>query len=145
MVNDDETLIAEEYYVDVLRLAIATLALLDPPSPGRTMNGLRDVRERLESVELASVAMLTVGGHSWAALADQMDVTRQSLHRRLSRKVMMRLSTLREVSAEPRRREGDQIARRLQDRIAEIVATPVPYAGRALASQAANGRSAAVE
>jgi hypothetical protein len=86
---DDETRAAlvAGHLVDALQLAITALSLVDVPQD-RTLEELQALDAARQALEASSVSLLLQAGVTWASMASQLHVTRQSLHRRLSRKSM---------------------------------------------------------
>jgi hypothetical protein len=70
-------------------LSIATTALVyaDPCELNPGLVGLRALRRELDDLEAASCGLLQMSGVSWDAMASWYQVSRQSLHRRLSPKI----------------------------------------------------------
>jgi len=86
---DERTLqvIVLRYLTTVLQLALAALDLVDAPEDTtlRHLQALEDMRQELE---LGTVALLQVSGVTWEAMATQVGVARQSLHRRVAKRAM---------------------------------------------------------
>jgi hypothetical protein len=70
-----------------LLLAVEALDLVDVPED-ITLTALQVLEEHRQRLEVSTVALLLEGGMSWQAMADELGVARQSLHRRLSRKTL---------------------------------------------------------
>jgi hypothetical protein len=73
------------HFAEALRLAMGALDLLGV-SQDRTLHQLQDLETARQSLEVSTTALLQASGVSWEAMATDLGVTRQSLHRRLSRK-----------------------------------------------------------
>jgi hypothetical protein len=84
---DDEThaALVAGHLVDALQLAIAALTLVDVPQE-TTLDQLQALEAALQALETSTVMLLLQGGVTWESMAKQLGVTRQSLHRRLSRR-----------------------------------------------------------
>jgi hypothetical protein len=84
---DDETheALVAGHLLDALRLVLAALDLVDVPRE-TTLDQLRALEEARQALEASTVMLLLQAGVTWEAMARQLGVTRQSLHRRLSRK-----------------------------------------------------------
>lgn len=74
-----------EHLVDALRLAITALSLVDVPQE-TTLAQLQALEAAREGLEASTVTLLLQAGVTWESMANQLGVTRQSLHRRLSRR-----------------------------------------------------------
>ena len=74
-----------DHLVNALRLAIAALNLVDTPHE-RTLEQLEALEAARRTLEASTVTLLLEDGVTWQSMARQLGVTRQSLHRRLSRK-----------------------------------------------------------
>lgn len=105
--------------VEVLRFSVSAMDLADEPGDN-TLRQLQELETALEDLEARAVALLTAQGHSWEAMAQQLGVARQSLHRRLARR-SLRFS-LRAETTEGRglRAEWDRLMARLSDKVDEL-------------------------
>src|SRR5438045_5678264 len=74
------------YLVQVLQLASGALSLIDVPED-ITLRQLQVLETMVHDLEVGTAALLQMRGVSWGAMARQQGVTRQSLHRRLSRRL----------------------------------------------------------
>lgn len=85
--NDSQlSLLALQRLVLALEVAIDALAFADVPDD-RSLSRARALKWGAEDLELSTVALLLEGGASWETLAEQVGITKQSLHRRLSHRV----------------------------------------------------------
>lgn len=84
---DEDTLSALllAHLVETLQLAISALALVDVPQK-ITLEQLQALESAHQSLEASTVMLLQRSGATWEEMAKQLGVTRQSLHRRLSRR-----------------------------------------------------------
>lgn len=73
------------YLTDALNLAVTALSLVDVPQE-TTLQQLRALEDARQALEASSVILLLQAGATWESMARQLGVTRQSLHRRLSRR-----------------------------------------------------------
>lgn len=126
--------LAEEYLLAVVGLGLQALELVDPPEQGRTLRQIEALREAVDGVEVAAVGLMTGSGTTWESLAADVMVRRQSLHRRLSRKV----NRWTHEKAPPelagsRSREWEVRASVLADRVKELTTTPIQTAGQRVA------------
>jgi hypothetical protein len=88
---DEDTLAALvlAHLVEVLRLAVSTVKLVELPDQ-TALARLSDLGGAQEDLEVSTVMLLHRSGVSWEVMASQLGVTRQSLHRRMSRRVVRR-------------------------------------------------------
>lgn len=84
---DEDTLSASvlDYLVDVLTLAARVLELVDVPEE-TTLRQIQELVARCGDLEASAVPLILAAGVSWEMMATDLGVTRQSLHRRLSKK-----------------------------------------------------------
>jgi transposase-like protein len=84
---DDNTFSAlvVAHLVEALRLAVGALNLVDVPREA-TLEQIQALETARQDLEASAVTLLIQSGVTWEALARQLGVTRQSLHRRLSRR-----------------------------------------------------------
>jgi hypothetical protein len=88
---DEDTLAALvlAHLVEVLRLAVSTAKLVELPDQA-ALGRVSALGDAQEALEVSTVMLLLRSGVSWEAMASQLGVRRQSLHRRMSRKVVKR-------------------------------------------------------
>jgi len=79
------------HLTNVLQLAVAAVNLVETPEAD-TLTQLRQITTIQEELEVGTVMLLLQAGVPWATMAAYSGpVTRQSLHRRMSRKVAARI------------------------------------------------------
>jgi hypothetical protein len=86
---DEETLsaLALAQAVELLRLALAALNLVNLHEP-MTLRRMKELQRNCEDLEIWTAALLRHADVSWGIMASELDVARQSLHRRLNNKII---------------------------------------------------------
>jgi hypothetical protein len=86
---DEEAVSALVYahLLETLQLAVNALGLVELPTES-SLRRLRELQQAVEDLEVSTVMLLNRTGVSWQDMATTLGVTRQSLNRRLSRKVV---------------------------------------------------------
>lgn len=86
---DEETLsaLALAQLVELLRLALTALELVNTAEP-TTLSRVSGLHDQCSELESRTVALLRHADVRWEVLAAELGVKRQSLHRRLSRKIL---------------------------------------------------------
>jgi hypothetical protein len=86
---DEDTLTALVYthLLETLSVALNAMAMIEPPTEN-TLRELIELRQKIEEVEVSTAMLLNRSGVSWERMATILGVKRQSLNRRLSRKVV---------------------------------------------------------
>jgi hypothetical protein len=86
--DDDEILsaLALAQLVELLRLGLSALQIVDGAEP-TSLSDVRGLQDQCTELEIRTVALLREAGVPWEALAAELGVARQSLHRRLNRKI----------------------------------------------------------
>ncbi len=85
---DEETLsaLALAQVVELLRLALTALRLVSADEP-MTLGRVKDLQANCVELEIWTAALLRHADVSWEIMASELDVARQSLHRRLNNKI----------------------------------------------------------
>jgi hypothetical protein len=86
---DEDALAALIYshLLETLQLALRATVMIEPPTEN-TLRELRELQQAVEDVEVSTAMLLNRSGVSWEQMAMILGVKRQSLNRRLSRKVV---------------------------------------------------------
>jgi hypothetical protein len=87
MDEDAVTALVYAHLMETLRLAVNAATLVELPTV-ITLRRLRELQQVVEDLEVSTVMLLNRTGVSWERMATELGVTRQSLNRRLSRKVV---------------------------------------------------------
>jgi len=125
---------------DVLRFAVAALALIDVPEeyPLSELQALEAARERLEA---STVSLLGQAGVSWEAMAQELGVRRQSLHRRLHRKSLAFQVAAQQASWDRLKNEWESLVKVLDKVADELSSADVELAAGKVADELRAGRS----
>lgn len=119
MDRDALSALALAHLVNSLLLALGALDVADVPHEDtlRQLQTLEDVRAGLEA---STVTLLKQAGVSWEAMAEQLGVTRQSLHRRLSRKSLHLQGVPQRITGRGLMTEWDSLIVLLGERVEEL-------------------------
>jgi hypothetical protein len=85
------------HLLEALRLTVSTVQLVDLPSQS-TLQRLAELQQALGDLEVSTVMLLNHMGVTWEEMATVLGVKRQSLNRRLSRKVVQREGGQRDIN-----------------------------------------------
>jgi hypothetical protein len=96
---DEDTLTAlmVSHLLNALQLAVGAATLVDLPQQS-TLERLTRLKEAIADLEISTVMLLNRTGVTWEQMADTLGVKRQSLNRRLTRKVIQREGTRLDIS-----------------------------------------------
>jgi hypothetical protein len=110
-----------DHLVKALQLAVATLDLVDAPEPV-TLSQLRDIETMCDYLEVGTVMLLQQAGVSWETMARHAGgITRQSLHRRMNRKISERvLFKMENRTKRGLQAEWGRLVELLADRVQEL-------------------------
>lgn len=86
MDEDTMTSLVYSHLLETLQLALAAVILVDLPAAS-TLKKLMELQQTLEDLEVSTAMLLNRAGVSWDQMATTLGVRRQSLNRRLSRRV----------------------------------------------------------
>ena len=130
-----------DHLVEVLRLTQAAVSLADLPEAAM-LDQLEEIMTIWQRLEVSTVLLLTQAGLSWEAMAARSGVRRQSLHRRLSRKIKSRAdaaASIRKTEGRGLQTEWRNLIELLNDKMRELMETdPTSYSAeiaQALLSQ----------
>lgn len=116
MDEDALTALVFSHLLDALQVAVSTVQLVDLPTQS-TLQRLVELQQALGDLEVSTAMLLNRMGVTWEEMAAVLGVKRQSLNRRLSRKVVQREGTQRNIGA--LEREWLTWLRRLSDEVEE--------------------------
>jgi hypothetical protein len=137
--REDLRRVSIERLLLTLRLATAALELLST-SGEVLLSDLKAIKGTCDDLEVATLAFLTAGGLSWTRLADEMEVTRQSLHYRRARDVRALVENLRNSGRTTALvREWDYLVGLLSNRVRELEATGLREASTTLETRVLQG------
>ena len=110
-----------DHLVKGLQLAIAALDLVDAPNPA-TLSQLKDIETMCDYLEVGTVMLLQQAGVSWETMARYAGgITRQSLHRRMNRKISERvLFKMENRTKRGLQMEWTRLVELLADRVQEL-------------------------
>jgi len=118
------------HLLEALQLTVSTVQLVDLPTQS-TLQRLAELQQALGDLEVSTVMLLNHMGVTWEEMATVLGVKRQSLNRRLSRKVVQREGGQRHVNG--LEKEWRTWLSRLSDEIEEM--------GKMKPRQIAHGRA----
>jgi hypothetical protein len=87
MDEDDLAALVFSHLLEALQVAVSTVQLVDLPTQS-TLRRLVELQQALGDLEVSTVMLLNRMGVTWEEMATVLGVRRQSLNRRLSRRVV---------------------------------------------------------